>query len=162
MYNDDEGSDLEYNGTKFSYQNNVFSAKLGGKTQIFGNLPQEIENLTVSAGLKEQLSKQTIYLTFDPNSRDQDLSYMDLIRKDFSDNLNSIVINGITANSSIYQLPIIDCYYASNLTSVFKFEVSNETRIDIEGDCVILKGENIELIKLRDYVLYTYYDVIVK
>jgi hypothetical protein len=153
-------SDWEYNGFKFKQLENYYTTEFDGEETIFYFLPQTLLTINTSGNIKEKISEPMFYLSFDPESGVQNLLYIDLIRHDFEQNLNTIVESAITKESDTYALPIMTCDNASAYVPVIYFNVANETSIVEENNCVILSGQGVQFLQLRDLLLYIKYGVI--
>jgi len=157
LYNNNGGTNIEYNGQKFTHQDNTFITTINGQKQTFFFLPQSLLSIPKPNDLTSILSSQSIKITFNPEYNSQELSYLDLIRQDFSQNLPGIVESGVTSPSNIYSFPVITC--EDNGTIVL-FNQSNETSITKNDNCIVFNAQGAEFLKLRDLSLYTIYGIL--
>ncbi|MBU1201657.1 MAG: hypothetical protein KJ583_07010 [Nanoarchaeota archaeon] len=160
LLGNDGGAQFEYNKFKFEVENNLLVTKINGEKKTFRFLPQELLSIKTPADLKQTLKEPMMVLTFDPGVGVQNLIYLDLIRKDFSDSFDSFVQSGITNQSELYNMPLVNCDNATQSIPVIYFNLSNETSITKDDYCTVFNGQTIEFLKLRDLTLYIYYGVI--
>ncbi len=151
-----QGSEvLRYNDYKFEVVENVYYTTIEGETKGFNYFPSELENL----GLNEEIlmilmNAPMIYFTFNPESEQQDLVYIDLVRKDLTDNINKMIIDGMTTESEIYNLPIISCENSTSYVPVIYFNQSINLSVKKVDDCIVLNAKNYDFLKLRDLLIY--------
>jgi len=144
----------------FGKQYNVYYLNIDNQKVFFYNLPDEI-NFNLDTQLAGRIKdSRMMYLTFDPEEKD--LNYIDLVRFSLTDDLAKFeifLVSGVTKETKLYELPVIDCVNATEYTPVIKFENSNTTEIDLNENCIIMKGKGLDFIKFRDLLLYKLYGV---
>jgi hypothetical protein len=163
---DSDPNTFEYNLNnqtfKFGkYYNRYYLTSEYGRIYFY-NLPDQLRvNLSesISTNLK---NSQMLYITFNPEG--EDLSYIDLARLELTEEYikNDIYfISGKIQESDKYpSLPLIDCNNATFYTPVIKFERSNITEIETEGNCIIMKGRGLDFVRYRDLLVYNLYGVL--
>ncbi|MAG38494.1 hypothetical protein CMO90_00220 [Candidatus Woesearchaeota archaeon] len=151
---------LEYNEFKFSREESFFVTKINGKQFYFSYLPQNLLLIEKPEILKNKIKLPMIYLSFNPENKVENLRYIDLIRNDLFTIVDSAVVSAVSKESSNYLLPVISCENATSYVPVFYFNISNETSIIERNNCLIFNAQNIEILKLRDLIVYTYLGVI--
>lgn len=102
-----------------------------------------------------------VYVTFNPEKGN--LEYIELAKFIFSEDLYKMGIfsvDGTTQVAAEYSFPIIDCMNATEFVPVILFEHSNTTVIDVNENCITVRGKNLDFIKFRDLFLYVLHGVI--
>jgi len=156
LSNNTGSTSVDYNGYQFTLENNVFKTKINGKEETFFFLPQSLETIKRPDDLKLILSSQEIKVTFNPTYTQQELTYIDLIRQDLNSNLAAVVQSGVTNQTTVYPFPIITC---EDDGIILFFNESNKTSIDKKDNCIVLNAKGIEFLKIRDLLLYEYYNI---
>lgn len=150
----------KYNGFKFERYENAYVTKINKEKMGFNFLPQTVENIPITGDINSKLLAPQIFMSFDPNASGNNLLFIDTVRSNLQLTLNTYIIGGITKKSDFYVLPIITCDNATPQIPVFVFNISNETSIIENNNCVILNGREQEFFKLRDLMIYRYFGVI--
>ena len=160
------GDQLKYGDVEFvleqrSNGGSVLIAEIDGRQVEFQNLPTQVTHLefdTMATGILR--SAQQIALTVDPNIEIQDAAFVDYARLQIGFALGRTV-NGITQEHPDYSLPVIDCSHASPQMAVVVFNLTNETAsVTTSGACVILSGEDRDMMRLKDRVIFEYHDIL--
>lgn len=140
---------------KFVRRNNAFVYKQDDQEFVFRFLPYEVEELAKSVD-SSRINKPMLYLTFNPDS--ELLQSIDLLRFELSNDLpklNIYLSQGITNESDIYNLPVVDCENASSEVPVIKLAKANTTAIAEKDGCFLFVAKNdYDLAKLKDIMLY--------
>ena len=104
-------------------------------------------------------------MTFSPKEESDVLSGIDLARFELAGDLgkyfNMAVQQAAALNTTLYSLPVITCANATATQPVMQFSSGNETKISLQGSCVIveaLSGE--EFTMMKDRILYGMFGVI--
>ena len=158
--NNSAQGDYNYGEYNFRWDGQFFSTKIDGTKTNFYFLPQNILHVNTTPALKEKIHAHALYLTFDPESESNNLIFIDIIRDNLFNKLDSIVVNAMTKESNVYTLPIITCDNATEYVPVFYFNIANETSIVKDGNCIVLNSQLNDFLKIRDIILYTYYGVL--
>lgn len=150
----DSNNPYEFNDITFRPGNNVWLANIEGEQRVFYTFPADVLDIPVYDGLEQDLAVTTAYIiTFDPDSDPFSLQFLDSIRFDFSRATDKEVFSAMTKPSTQYGLPIITCDNSSSVQRVLFFQESNETEIVKEDDCIILRGQQAEFLRVRDALL---------
>jgi len=158
---------LSYNKHSFIMTDTGFKTKISGKYMDFYYYPSDIERINISSDIISKIQQsQGIAFVFDPFDNVTDnLQYIDVVRYEAQSQFDKPVYFGITANSSNYALPIVDC---GNATSAFPFimiDTSNNAQgatFSISKDnpnCIIMNARLKDLLAAKDRLVYTYYDI---
>jgi len=136
---------IDYKGFKFQQTNdNRFTTNYNGNNIIFDYSPYDLENINIP----ELQFNDKIYLIFDPNERDSSLDY---IMSKIAYTLQFKGIRGILACSKEEncpgEIPIKDCN-----NEAFYFKKDNLSKVYKDSNCVILRGDNINLNKFADKI----------
>ena len=121
--------------------------------------PSSLEALSFDRALVSYLSSSSqVVILFDPE--DSALEYIEILRSDLAgDDFPALLQEAsfaLTANSSLYSYPVLDC--ASTPLPTLFIHTANVTspRIYQEVGCVVLEAVRWEdLFKLKDRVVYT-------
>jgi hypothetical protein len=125
--------------------------------------PLEVENVSVSGtGLNDTFMRQPFYLTFDPDDNSTNFQYLALTMGELGLNL----VRGLGAQIQIACTknisdaceahPIITC---ADDQAVWYIRSANETKVLLQGNCIIIQGNELELVKAADRVLYHFYKI---
>lgn len=152
---------VEDTGIKFriDYDNNQYTAKIGGKEQLFYFLPSSLTNIATNNYADTLRGAPALVMTFNPNTTQDNLQLLDVIRFDIGKSLDKPVINAVTQEHSLYQLPIITCDNATAEMPVLYFVIQENESITKENNCITAQGNMTGLIELRDRIIYDYYGV---
>jgi hypothetical protein len=120
--------------------------------------PLEVEKVTVSGRLNETFRNQPLYITFDPEQNGQDYKYIALAIAEFG--LPAVRAMGASIQASCTQNiteacadhPIVTC--DDDDKSVMYIRMANETKALLDGNCLIVQGSGMELLKAVDRALY--------
>ena len=152
------GNELEYNGVKFTQQENVYVAQFGDETLGFNYLPYQVEDMNVS---KEALdlwkNAQVLIITFDPDSAD--VTFTDLLRFDLETTSGKFIVGATNKETDKYDLPVLNCENATASQPVLFLKSEELTTIELEGNCIIATANNFEFLKIRDRLLYDLFGV---
>ena len=122
--------------------------------------PLELKVVIAEGQLDERFNTGSYYITFDPYG--SDFSYVAVSAGEIGRNL----VEGLGAKikSSCYQnhtvcagKPIITCENTNE--SVIFIKESNESKIVMQGNCLILQGKGEELLKVTDRVILQLYGI---
>ncbi len=125
--------------------------------------PEEVLDVPITGMFDERFQQENIYLTHDP--AEFGLTYIALGASELSLSLATVMgINisaACTANvtEACFDGPIITCDN-TNEAVIYIREVP-ESKIVFVGNCAIIQGQGIELLKAVDKLLYMWYGVIV-
>jgi hypothetical protein len=157
--------DYVYNGFSFVYFDGLWYTQMQ-RDNIMWNIPlhfgpKDLENVSITGkGINDSFKKDEVYITFDPTLKP--LSYVALSAAELSSNLiKGIGVMPIAAclkneTDACSDRPIITC--ESGEAAIY-LKQSNETKISLEGNCVILEGQDYELVKATDRFLLQWYRI---
>jgi hypothetical protein len=140
--------------TRWQKGNNVYQIPLRFN-------PKQLENVTIVGELDKSFDPSKLYVTFDP--RAESLSYVALAAAELSVNLatalDTIPIAACAYNvtEACYTRPIVSCQDTDK--AVIFLREADETRVILEGNCMVIQGKAMELLKAVDRVLYIWYGV---
>ncbi len=124
--------------------------------------PKDVANISVVGNIdQEKFNQQEIYLTFDPDSK-QDLKFVALSSAELSlsmaQALGAIPIAACSKNESeaCFDRPIKDC---SADEPVIYFKDSEQPRVTLNGACVLVEGRGYDLVRATDRLLLWWYDI---
>lgn len=133
---------LTYNGFKFTLnQNGLFLVQ--GKTVFsFKYFPTTLENMTYDRNIDSLLQNaKMIYITSDNNDTFvQQIGQVKYLFASQITKMNRFVQNSYTSKVDGLNLPEITCLNATQTTPVIYFLSSNQTTINLEKNCIIIKA----------------------
>jgi hypothetical protein len=160
-------SQLVYNNYEFqkkdgmwhtTWQNNKQTYDIGMRFN-----PLEVENVSVSGtGLNKTFQQQPFYITFDPDDNGTNFKYLGVAVGELGLNLvrglGAQIQSACTKNLSgaCDGHPIVTC---ADDKAVIYLHTSNETKARLMGNCLTLQGQELDLIKAVDRVLYHFYRI---
>ncbi|MBT5022136.1 hypothetical protein HOK51_06525 [Candidatus Woesearchaeota archaeon] len=148
-----------YNNYKFKRSNQGWILNVGGEQLLFQYLPGDIEMINLS---KESVdffqNNLMMYISFNPVSKEVDV--LELVRFELGTFLakykNVYVQNGVTQENDLYfEMPVITCENATVSVSVVLFEEANATSIELENNCLEIKGTRYGILAVKDRILYS-------
>lgn len=152
---DNQNNSLKYNGYKFLQSNEGYKVKVNDKTYTFQYYPTQLENFNFSQNANDVLSNSVaIAILFDPNSTQDDLTYIDYARFNFDDRTDKPVYFGVTQESETYLFPVLSCDNATAEIPFLVFNISTETSIVQENNCIILNARLLEIMAVEERVSY--------
>ena len=141
--------------TEWQQGNNLYSVHLR-----YG--PRECKDIKIySLSNNSFRINKTVYITFDPG---EVLGYIALASTELSLNLyNTFHISPIASctentTQACYKRPIVTC--ANTNASVIYIRKANETGAFINGNCLIIQGQNEDMVQVADKVIWTWYGII--
>jgi hypothetical protein len=166
-------AELTYNNFEFNKQpDGMWHTRWQRDKQVYDvslrYSPLEVQNVSVQGGLNETFFIQPFYLTFDPDSNSSnssnntDFKYLALAFSEIGLNvvrgMGGQVETACTKNISevCEDHPIVTC---DDDKAVFYMRIAPEPRVILGGNCLILEGNEFELIKAVDRVLYHFYQI---
>lgn len=142
--------------SRFTVRDGLLYTTVGGQEAHFYSypevgivVPQEATDLLHGADA-------AVFL-FDP-TRD-DLIYIETVRWDLSTYLDVPMGSAVTEPSEEYSLPVASCEVATPAQPFITVRNDTVAQILVEGSCIVLAGEQQDLLLLRDQLLYAYYGV---
>lgn len=152
---DNQSNNLKYNGFKFSLTNDGYKVNINDKMYTFRNYPSELENFNLSQNTKDLLAKsEAIALVFDPNSSVDDLTYIDFARFSFDEKIDKPIYFAVTQESETYLFPVLTCDNATSEIPFIYFNISSETSIVEQNNCIILNAKLIEIVDVQERIAY--------
>ncbi|RJQ15483.1 hypothetical protein C4573_04975 [Candidatus Woesearchaeota archaeon] len=163
IYSYNADTTLTYNGIKFKQdvQTGAYSAKIDKQLYQFFYHPTAVESFALDAAAIPALKNaQAIAVTFDPNANQQQLLYVDGFRFELEKYVNKQVYSAVINESSIYPFAVFTCDNATAQIPVIYLNDSFEPSFIYENNCLIVNAKGIDLLAMRDRVLYGYLGVI--
>jgi hypothetical protein len=161
-----ETSDINYVYNRFSF---VFVDGLW-YTQVQKNKtvwdvplhfgPKQLENISITGITSNKFADNNVYITFDPIGKD--LQYVALASAEISLSLTKgfgvfpIAACDKNETDACSNRPIKTC---NNQDSVIYMRQSNQTKVVINGNCVIIEGNDWGIVKATDRLLLNWYKI---
>lgn len=123
--------------------------------------PWDLENVTVVGKLDDRFQDNRIFITFDPLG--EDLSYIAISAGELGLNLYKAIqkypVAACTANETdaCMDRPIKTCDNTN--ASVIYLKSDPEEKIIMRGNCVIIQGQGMEIVRATERVLYQWYQI---
>ncbi len=123
--------------------------------------PWDLENIKMNGKIDQRFNSSKIYLTFDPEQKD--LAYVQIaifeLSASLSQSFGANVIAACTKNSTgCENRPVITCS-STNDTVIYMSQESNESKVNLNGNCVTIQGQKYSLVKSTERFIYQIYDV---
>lgn len=165
----DEEQGYVYSGYSFVKYDDMWHTKMMSPMRSreynihFRYGPKEAKDVPTSGQLNLTLfnSAKDYYVTFNPIG--EELQYVALVVNDFNQQMINIFFktpipacdrNETDACASV---PIINCTNTDKL--VFYVKTADETKVEVDNNCIIVQGKGFELVRAVDKLLYTLYDI---
>jgi hypothetical protein len=154
-----------YNGFSFVFVNGMWYTQVQKGNTVwdvplhFG--PKQVENVAITGTLDNDFSKKDVYITFDPLG--EDLQYVALSSAELSLSLTKgfgifpIAACSKNETEACLDRPIKTC---EDNNSVVYIRKANKTSVKLNGNCVILEGDNEGIVKATDRLLFKWYKII--
>lgn len=152
---DNQGHDLVYNKYKFSLIDTGYRVKVNDKLYTFQYFPAELETYNLSQQTKDTITNsQGLAILFDPNSSQDDLTYIDYSRFSLDEAITKPVYFAITSESAIYQFPVLSCENSTKEVPFIFFNISSVSSIEQYGNCIVLNARLREIIAVQERIAY--------
>lgn len=152
----------EFTLTREEGQKNSWSAVISNNKVYFDYFPTEVEYINISREIMGRLSN-TLEIDVTSFVNDSNKEMIALAGYELQDQLKSkgiYVRYGFTTEST-YNVPIITCNDATSAVPVLYLKESNETKVYLKEDCIILESKNdFDFLRLKDRLLYGIYGMI--
>lgn len=159
---------LVYNNFLFEKKaNNIWYTQWQNKGQLyelgFRYNPKETETVPVKGRLNDTFKRQPFYVTFDPDENQSSFQYLALgvaeLMLPIVRAMKGQVVSACTKNitQACSAVPIVTC--DNDDLAVIYVRTAEEARVTLDGNCLILEGKAIELLKAIDRVLYHFMNI---
>lgn len=167
FYTPKNPSRLIYNNFVFQKQGTEWHTQWQRDQQVYDvslrYSPLEVENVSVGGiGLNATFQQLPFYITFDPDEESQNFKYLGLTVGELGLNivrgLGGRIETACTKNISTAcaNHSIVTC---ADDKAVIYVRTANETRVRLQGNCLIIQGKELELVRAADRVLYHFYHI---
>ena len=161
---ENQTSQFKYKDLKFTQDTTYggWSTTISKKQLRFDYFPSDVELIELSPEIVSFVSgKPEIDVTSSLNDTfAEDIALAEYNMGLVLNKLDLYFRYGFTANNT-FNLPIITCEDATYSTPVIYFMQSNETKITIQGNCIIAEARNnIDILRLKDRLLYSIIGII--
>ncbi|MFQ5620940.1 MAG: hypothetical protein ACE5FT_03785 [Candidatus Nanoarchaeia archaeon] len=157
----------EYNGFDFTNVDNAWYFEWQHENIIYEvglrYAPWEVEDVPIRGVLNGSFNQKKVYITHDPdlgeNSRNFTVIQLGAVElaSSMASSLNLLPISACTVNtSSCVASHIVTC--DSNGSVVYMTDIGS-AGVVLNQNCITLRGENMELIKSIDRLLYQWYGI---
>jgi hypothetical protein len=163
--NTSSGNQMEYGDYEFEFRDlgggaGVLITEINGQEVEFQNLPVQVGYLEVDpAAIALLQASQQVALAAPTDIDQQDAAMIDYARLQLSLAIPK-TFNAMTAEDSRYMLPVLNCSHASPQMPVIVFTNANQTTITTEGACILVNGQQRDLMRLKDRIIFEYYGIL--
>lgn len=156
---------VEYNYFKFEETGGLWKTNIQLDKQLFEAMfrfnPPQTENVTITGDFTG-FRKTPIYITFDPDIESEKFKYLALAASELS--LNVIRALNFSVEAACTKNETDACQNRSIKTcadneSVIYLVAENPTQITLNQSCITLSGEEMELLKSVDRLLFQWYKI---
>ncbi len=157
-----------YNGFSFVNIGGTWFVKVQKKgTNTVFDVPlhygaYDVINVTKTGSIDDRFEQSRVYITFDPD--EPDLTYVALSAGELSLNIAQAMdvtpISACTKNITLSckDRPIVTC--ESTNESVIYLKQSDETSLNLKGNCVVVSGRGKELVRAADKLILGLYGIL--
>ena len=156
MFGRDSGEILKYNDHKFLKRGDKLILKVNKVELKFDYFPSNVEDIAVdSEVLGKFLDKVEVDSTSDNNCKwKTGIAVAQFDLEIFFNTIGIYFVKGLTTENE-FGMPIIGCEDATSKTPVIYFKESNQTKIFINGNCIIAEAKSeIDFIRIKDRLIY--------
>ncbi len=158
----DSQQKLKYNGINFIRSGDNWIVSVSNTQLIFDYFPEEVEYIIISSELVDRIGTLQVDLTYDINDSFKDAIALSIysLQQNIGAVSNAYLRQGLTTDNE-FNLPVITCDDATEFVPVMYFKQSNETKVYLENDCIIIEADSeIDFLRVKDRLLYGYFDII--
>lgn len=126
--------------------------------------PLQVEDVLIEGELDERFDPAKLFITFDPTS--ESFTYTALAAAELSVNLATALdvfptaACAANATEACFDRPIVSC--SDEDKAVIFLREEGDTKVILRGNCMVLQGNQMELLKAVDRVLYIWYDIMTR
>jgi len=154
-----------YNGYAFAKIDNMWWTRWKSGNKAY-NIPlrfnpRQVENVTIDGELDKRFTANNLYITFNPD--EERFTYLALAAGELSLNLvtalNATPIAACITNSTdtCSTRPIVSCQNEDK--AVIYIREANETAVLLNGNCMVVQGNGMEIMRAVDRVLFIWYGI---
>lgn len=158
---------MEYNGFEFKKMSGLWHTTWMKDGQPYTVTlrynPEEVETVPMMGEISTNFSKHQVYLSFDPNANVSEFKYTALANAELSLSLVKAFGKEPVAacikneTEACADRPIATC--ESKDKAVIVVSANGDPAILMKNNCVILKGQGLDILKSTDKLLYTWYKI---
>lgn len=153
---------LKYNDISFIRRGNTWITFVNNKQLVFDYFPEQVEDVNISPEIVAKFNTLEIDTTYDVN--DSFAESIALSQYRLQQNLGAVtnlyIRQGLTTNNT-FDLSIITCSDATDFVPVLYFKQSNETKVYLENNCIIIEADSeADVLRAKDRLLYGYFNII--
>lgn len=158
---------IEYNGFVFQKSGGLWHTMWVNNGQEYlltlRYNPEEVETIPLFGTITEAFNQHDIYLAFDPTADSGEFKYTALANAELSLSLikafgkNPIAACIKNETEPCANRPIVTCEDYNR--SVIIVAANGDPAVLMKENCIILKGEGLDILKSTDKLLYTWYKI---
>lgn len=148
---------LKYGKYSFNTVQSGYQVKANGKYYVFDYFPSDVEQINLSPSISSQLKNaQALIFSFNPEESADNLQYVDTLRYELSQQSPIPIIAAVTNISLNYSgLPVLTCTNATNLVPVILLNISADTSISQNDNCIIMNAKLKQIVAAKDRIVYS-------
>jgi len=153
---------LKYNNYKFTQAGDYWNTKINNKIVSLSLYPAEVEHIVISQDITNRLHSIELDITSDiNNSFAESIAFAQYsMGQTLSGTSNTYIRTGFTEENS-FGMDIITCDDATLSVPVLYFKESNQTSINLDGNCIIIEVKNDQdVLRVKDRLLYAIFGII--
>lgn len=153
---------LEYNDQTFTRRGNEWVTLVNNRQLVFDYFPEQVEDIKINPEIIAKLKTLEIDITYDINDSFAETIALSqyMMQQNLGAVTNIYLRQGLTTSND-FNIPIITCDDATDSVPVLYFKQSNETKIYLEENCIMIEADSeAELLMIKDRLLYGYFEVI--
>ena len=156
---------VDYNYFTFEEIGGLWQTNIQIKNQPYEALfrfnPTQVQDVYITGNFSG-FKQEPIYITFDPDAGKEQFKYLALAASELS--LHIVRALNLTVEAACTKNETEACFNRSIVTcaddaSVIYLVSKPPTQITLDGDCVTLSGDGMELLKSADRLLFQWYKV---
>lgn len=162
----DNNPEVTVNGFVFEYYAGLWNTQWQRDGETY-NLrlhynPKEVEDLELTGQADTRFNQPEIYITFDP--AEEKLAYVALSAAELSMsmstafNLTPVAACSENKTDACSARPIINCENTN--AAVIYLKNQAPTLLEFSGNCLVLQGKDIELLRATERFLYSWYRIL--
>lgn len=153
---------LKYNEWDFVRRGNQWTTLVNNKQLVFDYFPEQVLDIEIKKEIIAKFDTLEVDTTYDVNDSFAEVIALSqyMILQNLGAVTNIYIRQGLTADNE-YNAPIIACDDATEFVPVVYFKESNETKVYLEENCVIVEADSeVDFLRVKDRLLYGYFKII--
>jgi hypothetical protein len=157
MWGKDIGEKFKHNDYKFVREKGGWTLKVEDTKLFFNYFPTEVEDIDIGSDI---INRVNGVIEIDSTSSENDSFVEAIAQAQFSmqqelNKVSNVYIRVGMLEENEYDFPVITCADATVMIPVLYFRKSNETKVELDENCIIAEAKNnYDVIRIKDRLLY--------